>query len=253
MAAALFMLMSAALQLAPPVPGAALAPPDSGAYEQGSNQSATSNPTSRPEDPLIESLITELGATDFRRRTAAQKRLTELGAAALPGLIRHINNPSPEIAERVQSIVQTPVDPSMRVDLAVALLATRRPEAMERAVYMMFDTPEPCYEPFVARVATMKGRDRVVGEAIAEQYRAWHGHYLAYKRNNEKSRNRSEEATAHLKKLQTETTLVHAEAAFQLGLEALESTEPGAGGRGPSATTSQPADGVRPIPASQGS
>jgi len=253
MAAAICIFIFAALQLAPPAPGASLNPSDSRAHDQGENQSATSKPSSQPEDPLIESLIAELGATDFRRRTAAQKRLTELGAAALPGLIRHINNPSPEIAERVQAIVQVPVDPSMRVDLAVALLATRRPEAMERAVYMMFDTPEPCYEPFVARVAAMKGRDRVVGEAIAEQYRAWHGHYLAFKRNNEKSRNRSEEATANLKKLQAETTLVHAEAAFQLGLEALESTEPGAGGRGPSAPTSQPADGVRLIPASQGS
>ena len=152
MAAAFCMLLIAALRLAPPAAPANERTAASRPVAVLPNNAATSQPTSQPDDPLIASLIAELGSADFRKRTAAQRRLAKFGPAALPSLIRHINDPSPEIAERIQAIVQAPADPDLRVDLAVAMLATRRPETMERAVYMMFDIPEMCCAPFLARV-----------------------------------------------------------------------------------------------------
>ena len=251
MAAAISMLLAAVLQLAPPGGSAAERLATSRPAGTRPDRSATSFPASQPDDPLIASLIADLGSTDFRKRTAAQQRLAELGPAARPSLILHINDPSPEIAERVQAIVQPPADPDMRVDLAVALLATRRPETMERGVYMMFDTPELCCEPFLARVPAMQGRDRVVGEAIAEQFRTWRGHYQAFQRNYEKTRKRDEASAARIRKLQTDGNVVHAEAAFQLAIEALETTDVDVGNGRETTPSTQPAGNTRLSPASQ--
>lgn len=251
MAAASVILIVAAIGSGPPASNTGQVAPASRPFNQASHQSAASQPASRPDDPLIESLIAELGASDFRRRTAAQNRLIELGAAALPGLIRHVNDPSPEIAERVQAIVQVPVDPEMCVDLAVALLATRRPEKMERGVYMMFDKPELCCELFLARVSGMQGRDRAVGEAVAEQFRTWRGQYTVFLRHYEKMRKRSEESAAKILKLQTDGNAVNAEAAYQLALEALESTDGRIHDAGQNPAATQPALRAGQAPTSQ--
>lgn len=248
--AALFLFLAVALHSAPPAGASSHDQPGSRPVVPGSHSTATSRPTSQPDDPLIASLIAELGSADFKKRNSAQTRLSELGASALPSLIRHINDPSPEIAERVQAIVKPPVDPELRVDMAVALLATRRPETMERAVYMMFDVPELCCEPFLIRVPTMRGPDRVVGEAIAEQFRAWRGSYESFVRHYERIRTKSEEAAARIKKDQTDGNVVHAEAAFQLAIEALESSDGEAGDSGARVPATQPA-GKAAIPTSQ--
>ncbi len=250
MAAAFLLYVAIALQSAPPAGASLRDQPGSRPVVPGTSGKATSRPTSQPDDPLIASLIADLGSADFKKRNAAQTRLSRLGPSALPSLIRHINDPSPEIAERVQAIVQPPVDPDLRVDMAVELLATRRPENMERAVYMMFDVPELCCEPFLSRVPAMRGPDRVVGDAIAEQFRTWRGHYEIYRRNYERTLKRSEEAAARIKKIQTDGNVVHAEAAFQLGLEALESSDGGAGGSGVTLPSTQPA-GKAATPTSQ--
>lgn len=251
MAAAISMFLAAVLVLDPPAGSAFERPATSRPAGDQPKSAATSFPSTQPEDPLIRSLIADLGSTDFRKRMAAQNRLTELGPTALPSLIRHINDPSPEIAERVQAIVQPPSDPEMRVELAVALLATRRPEAMERGVYMMFDMPEMCCELFLARAPAMQGRDRVVGEAIAEQFRTWRGQYEAFKRHYDKTRNRDEAAAARIMKLQTDGNVVHAEAAFQLAIEALESTDVEEGDARAGSLSTQPAGTAGPSPTSR--
>jgi len=217
-----------------------LAQPDTPASKPA-RPTAASQPTTQPDDPLIARLIHDLGASDFRRRNAAQARLTELGVTALPSLIRHINNPSPEIADRVLAIVQPPTDPDLRVELAVALLATARPEPMERAVYMMFDMPEACCERFLRAAGEMKGRDRLVGNAIADQFRSWRGQFEVFQRHYEKTSKRDPDAAARILKMQTDGNIVHAEAAFQTALDALETAggDRAAPGRPPPAT--QPA------------
>ena len=218
-----------------------MAPPDVASTQPGSSEppiaAVTSRPTSQADDPLIAKLISDLGAPDFRRRNAAQARLVELRATALPMLIRHINDPSPEISSRVQAIVQPPQDPELRVELAVALLATRNPEPMEQAVYMMFDMPEACCELFLARVPGMQKQDRVVGEAIAEQFRTWRGQFAVFQRNFEKTRKRDADSAARILKMQTDGNVVHAEAAYQSALEALESNDVNISAQG----TKQPA------------
>jgi hypothetical protein len=226
MAALVFTIFAVAIGWAPPAGSANSSTATSKpATSRQAEKTAASQPTSQPDDPLIASLIADLGSTDFRKRSAAQTRLSELGPTALPSLLRHINDPSPEIAERVQALVTPPADASMRVDLAVALLATRRPEVMERAVYMMFDMPDQCCELFLVKVPAMQGGDRIVGDAIAEQFRTWRGHNEAFLRNYKKILDRDAQAAARIKKMHTDGFAVHAEAAFQTALEALESTD----------------------------
>lgn len=216
---------------------------DSPVASQPANRAnaVTSQPTTGPDDRLIAQLISELGSSDFRIRNAAQARLKELGATALPSLIKHVNNPSPEIANRVMALVQTPKDAGLRVELAVALLATRRHEPMERAVYMMFDSPEACCELFIDAVPAMTGRDRLVGNAIAEQFRSWRRQFDIFKRQYDKIRPRDADSAERLLAGEIKGRAYHAEAAFQMGLDALETGEGTSGDAPPAQATTRPA------------
>lgn len=66
--------------------------------------SGTAPPPATPEE--IDSLVAELGSDDPRSRSHAERRLIEIGPAALPSLSRALRSPDPETAWRAEEAVE---------------------------------------------------------------------------------------------------------------------------------------------------
>lgn len=54
----------------------------------------------------IEKLIAQLGAESYVDREKAQKELIAMGKSVVPILKKHLNNPDPEIRQRLQEIIK---------------------------------------------------------------------------------------------------------------------------------------------------
>ena len=211
--------------------------------------------TSRPaSDAHIRDLIRQLAAPNFRERDAAQRRLSELGAAALPTLIEFVNDPDPEIATRVSSILRPPADPALRVRLALAWIRTLKAEQVERAVYMVFDDAEHCDAAFNAAAKELDGPAGRAAAAVAGRLAGWRRQHEVFLKTYERARKRNPESAERLAKTQVDSKLYQAEAAYWEAMEAIDGEDgkeggggiQGAGGKGQK-PQSPPAAATRPV------
>ncbi|HSU68744.1 MAG TPA: hypothetical protein VLJ39_17820 [Tepidisphaeraceae bacterium] len=86
---------------------ALLATPDAGAVETDTpaNLTPAKLPSTRPADPVRDSLIKQLGAEDFKERQSATEQLYKMGADALPALKEAATSDNPEIRTRAQRLI----------------------------------------------------------------------------------------------------------------------------------------------------
>lgn len=203
---------------------------------RATSQAAASRPTAEPattrpaSDAHIRDLIRQLAAPSFRERDAAQRRLTELGAAALPTLVEFVNDPDPEIATRVSSILRPPADPALRVRLALAWIRTLKAEQVERAVYMVFDDAEHCDAAFKAAAKDLDGPAGRAAAAVAGRLADWRRQHEVFLRTYEKARKRNPESAERLAKTQVDSKLYQAEAAYWEAMEAIDGDDGKEGG-----------------------
>ena len=93
LSAAIIALVSIATErsLADAVPSPGLAP--------------ATQPSTRPADPAVDSLIKQLGAEDFKDRQSATEQLKKMGADALPALKQATASDNPEVRTRAQRLI----------------------------------------------------------------------------------------------------------------------------------------------------
>lgn len=201
----------------------------------GAGVAARAGPATRPADPStsrpaavegvsresIDRLARALGSPRFKARQAAQRQLQVIGEAATPFLLPYISDPNPEIAGRVASLIRTPSDPELRVELAWRLLTTTNPDWMERAVHIVFEEPAETCDLFLARAKNAAGIDRVVSGPVVDWLEQWRKDNQRIRRQYEKTKRRDPAAAARLLDLQSGTNLYLAEAAYWEALEAL--------------------------------
>lgn len=184
---------------------------------------ATSAPTSRPEDrDIVEKLVAQLGAREFKLREQAQRELAGLGESALAYLVPHVTSKDPEVAARVASLLGTPTDPALRVELAIRLIESTDPDWLERGVHMLFKNPEESYALFMERTASSRGVLRAICAPIREQFESWKRLDKVFQRTYSRMKEKDLERAEQMRKSHAESSMYCAEAAYWSALEALE-------------------------------
>lgn len=184
--------------------------------------------TSRPQpDQSIEGrlrkLILRLGSADYRQRERAQGEIRRLGESAMPVICEYLSDPNPEIADRVFALVRRPRDAGNRIELAVRLLATGKPDRMERGVYMIFESPMTDYDLFVARTAGAKGLEQVIFEPVAEQMKNWRDQTVLFEKRQEMLQSEGKRAQALREREMHEAGMYYeAEAAYWTAVDAAQ-------------------------------
>jgi len=186
----------------------------------------TSGPTTRPAiEAEVRRLVRQLGAAEYAVRESAQKRLADMGEAALPYLMEFIGSGDSEVSTRVASVIRRPKTPALRVEIAVRLLSTTDPDQMESGVYMLFESPVEDYDLFVERMRKTRGVERAILEPVAERLATWKDMTERFNRRYARlSREKPDVAERELKN-HRETMYYQAEAAYWPALEALEEYE----------------------------
>jgi hypothetical protein len=73
--------------------------------QQGAETEETAEPLELADPALVDKLVTQLGAGDFRSRREARNELEELGASAIPAMMKHADNPDPEVRETLKELI----------------------------------------------------------------------------------------------------------------------------------------------------
>lgn len=184
--------------------------------------------TSRPRnDESVEGrlrkLILRLGSQDYRQRERAQGEIRRLGESAMPVICEYLSDPNPEVADRVFALVRRPRDAGDRIELAVRLLATGKPDRMERGVYMIFESPMTDYDLFVARTAGAKGLEQVIFEPVAEQLKNWRDQTVLFEKRQEMLQSEGKRAQALREREMHEAGMYYeAEAAYWTAVDAAQ-------------------------------
>jgi len=197
----------------------------------------TSAPASAPaasQPARAADLIARLGADDFRDRDAAQKQLAQLGEAALPALLDHLNDPDPEVARRISEILPVPADLARRADVAVRLIETGRRDHLRQAILILFADPDDMHPLFARAVAGRTGLVPAVAAPILEELDSWSRQQESYRESVARNQQRNPQGVARLRKSHEETPPYLAEAAYWMALDArddyfsrLAATQPG--------------------------
>lgn len=192
---------------------------------------ATAAATQPRVDPAmrerVQRLVAQLGASSFAEREAAQRELAKLGEAAVPVLIPYIGSDDEEVAGRIAALVERPRDPSLRVDLAIALLKSTDPDWMERGVYLIFDAPRETGEMFLARTGHEVGSAKLVVEPVREQLLSWKQMEAVFQRSYARLLEKDPQRAESLRQMHEESNLYKAEAAYWTAVEALEEAQQG--------------------------
>ncbi len=170
----------------------------------------------------VHALARQLGDADYKKRESAQRRLEAMGPAALPHLLPFINDPEPEIADRVAALFQRPADPRIRVEAAVRLIRTAEPDLIEMGVYMLFVTPAVDYPLFVEGARGASPPFDAAFAEIAEQLEMLVRQEEVTLHHYEKHRKDKPEAAERIRASYEDLKLARAEAAYWCALEAIE-------------------------------
>ncbi len=205
-------------------PSAGHATPPAQPSTSPSTQSTTQPGARTAQSPLahrVDTLVTQLGDRDYRRRETAQQELAALGAAALPLLIQRVPNPDAEISDRLITLIGTPAALAHRIEFAARLLETADPDHMERAVYLLFDDPAAACEPFKLRVRGATGALAAICAPIIEQLDRCRASDENTRSHIEKIRRKSPAKAEETLQKNKEGFLYNAEAAYWSAVEAL--------------------------------
>lgn len=185
---------------------------------------AATAPTSAPRrvpDEQVRRWARMLGSSDFRARTDAHRRLSELGEEAMPVLVEFIDDRDTEVANRVAALVVVPRDPRLRAKVGAKLLVTGRPEQMQQGAYMLFDDARGTEAFFEEHVRAAAEPDQQVLRTVANELSQWNRITAATERNLERIRAKNPEAADRIWRSHLEGRGLHAEAAYQLALDVL--------------------------------
>ncbi len=208
-----------------------------------------SNPASCPASAAAEdaalaakshALARQLGAADYKTRESAQRKLKQIGDAALPHLVAFIGDPDPEIADRVAALFHRPADPRIRVEAAIRLIGTAEPDRIEMGVYMLFVTPAVDHPIFVERTRGAKPPFDAAFAAIAEQLEMLVRQEEITLQHYEKHRRDKPEAAERIRAGYENLKLARAEAAYWCAVEAIEEQAAAAATRPASAPAAGP-------------
>lgn len=207
-----------------------LAAPTAGPTTQPADHTHRPRPTSKPTtqpatEAVVRRLVRQLGAAEYAARESAQKRLTDIGEAALPYLIEFIGNENPEVSNRVASVIRRPKNAALRVEIAARLLSTADPDQMESGVYMLFESPVEDYDLFTKRMRKTRGMERAIFEPVAERLAVWKDMTERFNRRYARLHREKPDAAERELKKHRETKYYQAEAAYWPALEALEEYE----------------------------
>jgi hypothetical protein len=209
-------------------PGPATRPTTSSPASAPSASMPASEPTSRSAADLVspeirakvDRLVGELASAEFTVREKAQQQLAAMGEAAMLPLMKHVNCPDLEVAERVSTLIVRPSNPEIRIEVAYSLLATGKSHLMEPAVYMLFREPLVDCEKFAARVQTSSGLARAVCDPVLEQLKTWKMQTEIFRRNYERFLKTKPDAAEQQARLHEGSEIYAAEAAFWQAVDA---------------------------------
>jgi len=143
------------------------------------------------------------------------------GESALPCLISRITDASSEASIRAVALIGKPRDPALRAEAAARMLASEDPDWMERAVHMLFEAPAAYCDAFEQHARQAPVSRRVVFDTVLEQLRASRQRWLTFETRYQRLRREKPEQAERERKMQTDTNLYEAEAAYWSALDAL--------------------------------
>ncbi len=220
-----FLVLLSPLLLAMADPGPSSRP--SGASPPTATASAPTSQSAalivQPElQAKVDRLVAGLASPSFKERESAQTELRKLGEAAMLPLLKYIDSPDLEVAERVSTLVVRPTNPEVRIEVAYRLLTTGRPHLMEPAVYMLFEEPLVDFEPFARRARSARGLAQAVAEPVVEQLKSWKTQTEIFQRNYERFLKTKPEAAEQQSRLHEGSEVYNAEAAYWQAVGAAE-------------------------------